>query len=340
SVERPTRVALALGSGGARGYAHIGAIQVIEERGLQIVSIAGASMGALVGGLHAAGSLRGYTEWVIGLKQRDILRMLDLSISAPGALRAERIFARVRELIGDVRIEDLPVHFTAVATDLFARREVWFQHGPLELAIRASAAIPGILAPVMHNGRVLVDGGLLDPIPIAPTRGVNTDTTIAIDLAGDRTSRSAPLRETADRHPIEEMSDRLRRSASRLMDRDLARQLMGRLGRADGRSEPELTIEALAGAPEAELESLPANLGKFDVVDLSFEAMISVLTRYRLAGYPPDVVVHIPKDACRTLDFHRATEVIELGRTLTAEALDRAGLTGTTPNSSVTPSIE
>ena len=119
-----TRVALALGSGGARGYAHIGVIQVIEERGHEIVSLAGSSMGALVGGLHAAGKLDAYTTWVRGLRQRDVVRLLDLSISAPGAIRAEKVVARVRELLDGARIEDLPIAYTAVATDLYARKEV------------------------------------------------------------------------------------------------------------------------------------------------------------------------------------------------------------------------
>src|SRR3954468_13867645 len=137
AMERPTRVALALGSGGARGYAHIGAIQVLEERGYEIVTIAGSSMGALVGGLCAAGKLPEYTEWVCGLSQFDVLRLLDLSLSAPGAIRAEKIFARVRELLDGVLIEDLPIPFTAVATDLAARKAVWFQRGPAQVAIRA-----------------------------------------------------------------------------------------------------------------------------------------------------------------------------------------------------------
>ncbi|HEY5014352.1 MAG TPA: patatin-like phospholipase family protein, partial [Acidimicrobiia bacterium] len=130
----PTRVALALGSGGARGYAHIGVIQVLEERGIEVVNVAGSSMGALIGGLFAAGKLEGYTEWVRGLSQLDVLRLLDVSLSAPGVIRAEKIFARVRELVGGALIEDLPVPFTAVATDLTARKAVWFQRGPLEVA--------------------------------------------------------------------------------------------------------------------------------------------------------------------------------------------------------------
>jgi NTE family protein len=218
-----TRAALALGSGGARGYAHIGALQVLEENGYEIVSVAGSSMGALVGGLHAAGKLADYTEWVTSLSQIDVLRLLDVSLSAPGAIRAGRIFARVRELVGGMNIEDLPVEFTAVATDLLARREVWFQEGPLDVAIRASIAIPSVITPVMLNGRLLADGGLTNPVPIAPTTSVRADLTIAVSLGGEHraTAADAPARESAEPRPVDEWLDRFRRGASQLVDRDM-----------------------------------------------------------------------------------------------------------------------
>src|SRR5438874_1816415 len=148
-----TRVALALGAGGARGYAHIGVIEVLEQRGYEIVSIAGTSMGALVGGLRAAGSLAPYAEWVRGLTARQVVRLLDPSLKTPGAIRAEKILAKVSELVAGALIESLPIPFTAVATDLLAGKEVWFQEGPLDAAIRASIALPTLITPVMINGR-------------------------------------------------------------------------------------------------------------------------------------------------------------------------------------------
>ena len=328
-MEAATRVALALGSGGARGYAHIGAIEVLEERGFEIVVVAGSSMGALVGGLHAAGKLDAYTDWARDLTQLDVLRLLDLSLSAPGVLRAEKIFARVRDLFDGVLIEDLPVPFTAVATDLFARKAVWFQQGPADVAVRASLAIPGLFAPVMLNGRLLVDGGVLDPVPIAPTAAVQADVTVAIDLGGERSGAPVgpPDRETAEERPLDEWLERFRRGASRLLDRDMIRSFMSRFGGAAegnqaGDEEP----------PDGEsVESLPEGVGRFDLMNQSLEAMQSVLTRYRLAGNPPDVLVTIPKDACRSLDLHRASEMIELGRTLTEEALDRSDFAGLSP---------
>jgi NTE family protein len=335
-----TRVALALGSGGARGYAHIGAIQVIEERGLEIVAIAGSSMGALVGGLHAAGVLQEYAEWVTGLTALDVIRLLDPSPSAPGAIRAEKIFARVRDLIGETQIEDLAIPFTAVATDLLARREVWFQRGPLTRAIRASIAIPSIITPVMLNGQLLADGGLMNPVPIAPTAAVPSDTTIAITLGAEHRgpTEHGPARETAADRPIEEWADRVRRGAARLLDRDMVRSLLSRFGNGPAQQAPD-SASTPAPAAEPDFDALPSGLSKFDVMNLSLEAMQSVLTRYRLAGYPPDVVVAIPKDACRSLDFHRATDMIDLGRRLTAEALDRAGIAISEPEQAPDPTF-
>jgi NTE family protein len=325
-MAEPTRVALALGSGGARGYAHIGVIQVLEERGLEIVSIAGSSMGAVVGGLRAAGKLDAYTLWVRGLRQRDVVRLLDLSLSAPGAIRAEKVVARVRDLLEGALIEDLPIPFTAVATDLVARKEVWFQRGPVDTAIRASIAIPGVITPVMLNGRLLADGGVTNPVPIAPTSSSRADVTIAVSLAGESRGPNggAPVRETAEARPMEEWTDRFRAGASQLLDTDVVRALLGRFG---GGSGPVPVDEVPPPDDAAEpFGALPPGMGKFDMMYQSLDAMQSVLIRYRLAGYPPDVLVTVPRDACRSLDFHRANEMIELGRTLTDQALDRAGL--------------
>jgi NTE family protein len=318
----PTRIALALGSGGARGYAHIGVIQVLLERGYQIVNLAGSSMGALVGGLHAAGALPAYTEWALSLGQFDVIRLLDPSINSPGAIKAEKVFAHLREFLGDVQIEDLPIPYTAVATDLLARKEVWFQRGPLDVAIRASIAIPSIITPVVLNGRLLVDGGLLNPVPIAPVAAVRADVVVAVSLHGDArgTAEGAPAAETAEARPIEEWGDRFRRGAARVLDSDVVRSLTNRFGTEAGVEDVDVVT------PEPGFEELPPGLGRYDMMNLSIEAMQSVLTRYRFAGNPPDVLVSIPKDACRTLDFHRAAEMIELGRSRTTEALDETDL--------------
>ena len=178
------RVALALGSGGARGYAHIGVIDELHERGYEIVGVAGSSMGALVGGLHAAGKLDDFSEWAKSLTQRAVLRLLDPKITAAGVLRAAKILDAVRDILGEVTIEDLPIPYTAVTTDLIAGKSVWLQRGPVDAAIRASIAIPGVITPHVLDGRLLADGGILDPLPMAPIAAVNADLTIAVSLSG------------------------------------------------------------------------------------------------------------------------------------------------------------
>ena len=209
-MSKPTRVSLVLGSGGARGYAHIGAIRVLEERGFEFASVAGSSVGALVGGLHVAGRLDDFADWILTLRRVDVLRLLDVSFASPGVIRAERIAARVRELVGGMVIEDLPVPFTAVATDLDARREVWLQRGSLEAAIRASVALPGIFAPVVLNGRLLADGGMMDPLPVAPTAASPSDVTIAIWPGGERGGLPENAADTGEESSPDEWAERFR----------------------------------------------------------------------------------------------------------------------------------
>jgi NTE family protein len=220
----PPRVALTLGSGGARGYAHIGVIHELRDRGYQIAGIAGSSMGALVGGLQAAGRLDEFAAWARPLTQRAILRLLDPSITAAGVLRAGKILDAVRDILGAATIEQLPIPYTAVATDLLAGKSVWLQRGPVDEAIRASIAIPGVIAPHVVDGRLLADGGILDPLPMAPIAAVNADLTIAISLSGSETDGN---RETEPRPPTEWLN-RMLRSTSALFDAAAARSLLDR----------------------------------------------------------------------------------------------------------------
>lgn len=319
-VRRPT-VAVVLGSGGARGYAHIGALQVIAERGFEVVAVAGSSMGALVGGVYAAGCLDEYTTWVTRLRHLDVLRLVDLSLSAGGAIRGEKVFAIVRDMVGDIRIEDLPVAYTAVATDLLSHREVWFQDGSLSDAIRASVAIPSLFTPVVSGDQLLVDGALMNPVPILPTLPAQADLTIAVHLSGEVKRHSptraqgpvtAPVLEPEDGPEEPEPTDpvTLRRRAARFFDWEKVREMVSR--------DHELAPPA-AGVDVADV-------GRLDIVNLAYEVMQSTLTSYKLAGYPPDVLVEIPKASARTFEFHRAPELIELGRERTEAALARAGL--------------
>ena len=328
---------MVLGSGGARGYAHLGALQVIKERGIDVVAIAGTSMGALVGGVAAAGQLESYTEWALSLSQREVWRLLDISLTAPGgAIRAERIIAKVGEILDGATIEELPIPFTAVATDINARREVWFQRGPVEHAIRASIAIPGVITPAVINGRVLVDGGLINPIPIEPTAAASADLTIAVSLSGMRASNgtATPVKVSSEPQPREEWTTRLRRSAAEVLDSERVRAITSRFAHPKDPEpaalDPQLGLSTavatqVAQTPAGALVLGQSDIGLVDLLNMSFDTMSALISRYRMASNPPDVLVTVPSNAVRTLDFHRAAEMIELGRQLTIEALDHAG---------------
>ncbi len=305
-MARSTRVALALGSGGARGYAHIGVIAELADRGFEVVTVAGSSMGALVGGLHCAGRLDDYVDWITGLSQLDVVRMMDVSLSKAGVIGAERILTRVREILGDVRIEDLDTPFTAVATDLTAGRAVWFQRGPLVDAIRASIAIPGVITPHEVDGRLLGDGGILDPLPVAPTSGVASDVTLGVVIGTDGAPDQGVTREAKTKRL-------LRRNVTPILESEFVRSVRDRLG-----LEPADTDE-----PAHENSAEAIRMGRVDVLIRSLDIMQEALTRYQVAGYPPDILIRVPRKSVRTLDFHKATEMIALGRTLTANALDQ-----------------
>jgi NTE family protein len=329
----PARVALALGSGGARGYAHIGVINELIERGYQIVGIAGSSMGALVGGLQAAGRLDDFADWARALTQRAVLRLLDPSISAAGVLRADKILDAVREILGPAVIEELLIPYTAVATDLISGKSVWLQHGPLDEAIRASIAIPGVIAPHVVGGRLLADGGILDPLPMAPIAAVTADLTIAVSLSGG----AAGAEREAESRPAAEWLNRMVRSTSALFDvttarslleRPAARAVLNRFGAAipepgpePGDVEPPVDetdeVEEAEAVPEA-----PKLGGRFEVMNRTIDIAQAALARHTLAAYPPDLLIEVPRSACRSLEFHRAAEVIDIGRSLAGRALD------------------
>jgi NTE family protein len=284
-------VSLVLGSGGARGLAHIGVIDCILQHGYEIRSVAGASMGALIGGIYAAGKLDDYRNWVCALTRRDVVRLLDLAFVWSGLFKGERIIDLLRQLVGDRDIEDLPIPYTAVATDLDTGKEVWFRRGPLFDAIRASMAIPTVFTPHEYEGRVLVDGSLTNPVPIAPTLQDLTDLIIAVDLGGKAEQLPHAAREEP---PPGGMLDQYSRAVAKFLND---------LHPGDGESEPP--------AP-----------GLFDVVGRSLEIMQSTVARLKLAAHAPDVLIEIPRNACGMLEFHRAREMIDLGFRRSAEVLE------------------
>ena len=315
------RVALALGSGGARGYAHIGVINELRSRGYEVVGVAGSSMGALVGGLFAAGSLEEFTEWSTTLTQRAVLRLLDPSITAAGVFRAGRFLDAVREILGEVTIEQLPIPYTAVTTDLLAGKSVWLQRGLLTEAIRASIAIPGVIAPHVLDGRLLADGGILDPLPMAPIASANADLTVAVSVSGMEADQVADVSAGAETKATRERLNKLLRRSSALFDRfGAAAEVIDADDFPDDADADEEAEDALADDVR---EAAMPKLGSFAVMMRTIDIAQAALARHQMAAYPPDVLIEVPRTACRSLDFHRAAEVIALGHELASRALDR-----------------
>ena len=316
------RVALALGSGGARGYAHIGVINELRSRGYEVVGVAGSSMGALVGGLFAAGSLQEFTEWSTTLTQRAVLRLLDPSITAAGVFRAGRFLDAVREILGEITIEELPIPYTAVTTDLLAGKSVWLQRGLLTEAIRASIAIPGVIAPHVLDGRLLADGGILDPLPMAPIASANADLTVAVSVSGMEADQAGDVPAGPETRATRERLNKLLRSTSALFDRFGPAEVVDPDDVPDDTDDPDGVTDDDTLADDVRESSMP-KLGSFAVMMRTIDIAQAALARHQMAAYPPDVLIEVPRTACRSLDFHRAAEVIALGHELAARALDR-----------------
>ncbi|MDE2055104.1 MAG: patatin-like phospholipase family protein [Xanthomonadaceae bacterium] len=287
SHAQPT-VALALGTGGARGLAHIGAIEAVVAAGYRITAVSGSSMGALIGGIYAAGKLEVYRDWVCALQKMDVLKLVDWTLSGAGLIKGERIIGVLRELIGEVAIEELPIPFTAVATDLDREREVWLTRGPLFDAIRASIAVPTIFRPHPVHGHRLVDGGLMNPLPLTPLLQSPSDYTVAVNV------NSAPETLATSRAPVEQSSARtgLRSRIAAFVKRTIGNH-------DDRETEP----------------------GWMDTLTQSLDLMQENLTGFRLAADRPDLVIEIPRNASAVYEFYRASELIELGRERAERAL-------------------
>jgi NTE family protein len=288
-IARAEKVALALGAGGARGLAQIGVLEVLCEHGFEIVTIAGASSGALVGGVYAAGRLTEFREVLEAMTRRDILRLVDPVVRRPGLIGGVRMVEAMREVVGDPSIESLPVEFTAVAVDLERQREVWLRSGSLWDALRASFAVPGLFTPHVVHGRELVDGGLLAPLPIAATRLSDAHRLIAVDMHG--WPRRPPGVPAGSPQP----GDAVERG------RRLARWLDRRLGND------------------------PREMGFIETMSRALDTMQAQIARVHLALDPPELVIRIPRDACQFYEFWRARELIALGRAETEKALADAG---------------
>ena len=309
-------IALVLGSGGARGLAHIGVIEALISEGFTIQAVVGCSMGALVGGVYTAGRLQEYKDWASSLEKSGVLRLLDFSFNNQGLIKGDRVIGVLKELVGDYRIEDLPIDFTAVATDLKSQREVWMNRGKLFDAIRASIAIPMLLTPHRVNGRELVDGGLLSPVPMAPTRQMVVDRVIAVDVNGPVHWRPIMDRQNENFEKSCEDDEAL----AEAYGVDVYAQQEDE--ETDNRSLRE-RLASLWSGDDNHHSPAPEQQSVMELMSQSLDTMHAAMSRMQLAQDPPDMLIQIPRESCGFHEFWRGREMIDIGHKIAMTALTR-----------------
>lgn len=281
---RKTGIALALGGGAARGWAHIGVLRALDETGIEIDMIAGTSIGALVGGCYLAGKLDELEDFARSLTKRRIFGLLDVHFGGSGLLGGMKLTARMQQHLEGLRIEDLPKPFVSVAAEIRTGHEIWLSSGSLINAMRASYALPGVFEPVTCNRRVLVDGALVNPVPVSVCRAHEQPLVVAVNLHYDLFGRAAVIKHAADM-PADSPEDGSIGQASLVVDR--------------GPSERE------------------ARLGITGVMVEAFNIIQDRISRARMAGDPPDLALLPKLGHVGLTEFHRADEAIRLGYEVT-----------------------
>ena len=289
------KVALALGSGGARGTAHIGVIRELEKQGFEITSVSGTSMGALVGGVYAAGKLDEYEAWLCSLSKLDIFNLVDFTLSAKGIIKADRVLREIKKFIPDQKIEELPIKYSAVVTDFKQRKEVVLSKGSLFEAIRASISIPLVITPVLKSDTVFVDGGVLNPVPTNRVARQKDDILIAVDV-NSRIPYQKPVNGNQDLGYFEKLTN-------------------GKL------SEFQKKLTALF--PAKVNKNGNSGVGYFHLITETSSLMLSQITKLTLAMNPPDILIKISRESCGTFDFYKADELIQAGRIATKETIGK-----------------
>ncbi|MDY0308899.1 MAG: patatin-like phospholipase family protein [Castellaniella sp.] len=290
-ASRP-RIGLALGSGSARGWSHIGVIRILEQAGIVPDIVCGTSIGALVGAAYADGHLEKFETWVRGLTWQGVMGLLDFTVSG-GLIPGEKLFSFLRAHLDDKTIDSLPRAYGAVATELATGREIWLREGSVIDAVRASAALPGLFTPARREGELLVDGALVNPVPVSLCRAMGADIVIAVDLNSDLIGR----RLRPDDAP----------AASAAAPGALA-AVLGKLPLGLG--------GARGGAPVS-----PDMPSIFDVLSMSLNIMQVRITRSRLAGEPADVLIRPRLADFALMDYHRAAVAIDAGERAARRAL-------------------
>lgn len=316
--QRTPRIGLVLGSGSARGWAHIGVLKALAEANIKPDVVCGASIGALVGAVYAAGELERFAEWVQSLGMREVFGFMDFNL-AGGMLKGERLIDFWRRNFADFNIEDARMPFGAVATDLHSGAEVWLREGSIAQAVRASIALPGLFTPVIHEGRLLVDGGLVNPVPVSLARAMGADIVIAVDLNADLMHRHM--------HPLGVISSEVRADQPPEVVETHSAAWVSRIQQG---LRSWMPVSTAVGEGQAAPMPMPSLL---DVVMTSVNIMQMRITRSRIAGDPPELVISPRLAHLGLLDFHRAQEAIDQGYEAASAALPALKHLGWSPES-------
>ncbi len=318
---------LVLGSGGARGLTHIGVVRVLQEQGYRIKSITGCSMGALVGALLVSGHLDDYEKWVTQLTRWDVFRFLDISLlGRSGMVKGDKLMERLGEWLAGVQMESLEIPLTVVAADIVSRKEVWISRGDLLEAVRASIAVPGVFTPLVKHGRVLVDGGILNPLPIPPARMENSTITVAVSLSGQEVHQ--PFGDLSVNVPAEIEEEKQIKQQEEQLKEDRHAPIEGfldSLQRYFGRDRVEENddpAQSGGGEPPGDFTPITEQPALTDVMLGMFNTMQDTIARHQLAGNPPDILIDIPCNICQSHEFHRAAELIPAGAFWARRALE------------------
>lgn len=297
-------VALVLGSGGARGLAHIGAIEALEQRGYHITSVSGCSMGSIIAGMYCAGKLEQAKEWFLSIDRQRILQLTDFSITGNSLVKGKKVIQALQEIVPDCKIEHLPVPLTLVASDLITSDEILFRSGSLFEAIRASISIPLFFQPVQWQGRLLVDGGILNPLPLKQIERTEGDILVAMNISGK------------DGLHIQKRSSNVLRIAQTLQQRRLPN-----MPKAVQRLNEDVT-NRLTAIDRARRLSLQGTVNYVTMLDRMSDMQIQQNTLLALQLTPPDVLATMPQYQFNTFDFDQAEAIINEGHRLMSAALD------------------
>lgn len=320
---RSPRIGLALGGGSARGWSHIGVIEGLEEAGIFPEVVAGCSIGAVVGGAYAAGRIDTLKDFALSLTRRRVVGMLDPRITGSGLIAGERLRRRLARELEGFRIEELRLAFASVATELGTGHEVWLSRGPLVEAVRASYAIPGIFPPVALDGRLLMDGTLVNPVPVRLARELGADLVICVNLACETRAPATVIRPERDDPMLEEADEPVERAIEQTLEATVRRR--GRWGLLSGASR-RIMGQRLGQRLMGRRGPLPPPAGRPSpgvarVMLDAFNITQDRISRARLASDPPDVAIRPLLAEFGQFEFHRAADGIALGRQAVRAAL-------------------